>query len=185
MANGVARNSYWSCYKRMARIADHPLRIARLKAGLSQLELAKRAGVQRSAISAIEDGRTKKPTERLLGVVAPLLDMEIAELENDIQVWLNKPLEPPVKPSAVNLMAIPPYVLGQYYKSFKQWREEIAPTPTALASMLRLNPATVRDYENGKMERLPDTLAAALFSAFEKHGFSGEYLAALEALPRS
>jgi DNA-binding XRE family transcriptional regulator len=44
----------------MARIIDHPVRLARLQLGLSQKELASRAGVNRAAITAIEDGRTRK-----------------------------------------------------------------------------------------------------------------------------
>ena len=169
----------------MARIADHPLRIARLRANISQEALAKRAGVQRSAISAIEDGRTKRPTDRLIGTIAPLVGMSAAELNEEIQSWIDKPINAPLRPSAVNLLAIPPYVLGQYYKTFKLWRSEIAPTPTAFASMLRINPATVRDYENGKLQTLPDSLARQMLKAFESHGFTPEYLAALEALPRS
>lgn len=169
----------------MARIADHPLRIARLRANISQEALAKRAGVQRSAISAIEDGRTKKPTDRLIGVIAPLVSLSAEELNNEIQAWLDRPIEAPLKPSAINLLAIPPYVLGQYYRSFKAWRSELAPTHTAFASMLRMNPATIRDYENGKLQTLPDSLARQMLKAFEKHGFTPEYLAALEALPRA
>lgn len=169
----------------MARIADHPLRIARLRANISQESLAKRAGVQRSAISAIEDGRTKRPTERLIAAIAPLVSMTAADLEQEIQAWLEKPIEAPLKPSAQNLMVIPPYVLGQYYKSFVEWRREVAPTQTALASMLRINPATIRDYENGKLQSLPDSLARQMLRAFEPYGFTPEYLAALEALPRS
>lgn len=165
----------------MARIADHPLRIARLKAGLSQLELAKRAGVQRSAVSAIEDGRTRKPTERLIATLANNLSMDSAELENEIQAWLTKPLNPALRPAAENLMLIPPYTLPQYYKTFKQWRAEIAPTQTAFASMLRMNPAIVRDYENGKLQRMPDGLSAKLMEAFK---IDPEYLVALEGLPR-
>lgn len=165
----------------MARIADHPLRIARLKAGLSQLELAKRAGVQRSAVSAIEDGRTRKPTERLIATLANNLSMDSAELESEIQEWLTKPLSPALKPAAENLMLIPPYTLPQYYKTFQQWRAEIAPTQTAFASMLRMNPAIVRDYENGKLQRMPDGLSAKLMEAFN---IDPEYLVALEGLPR-
>lgn len=169
----------------MARIADHPLRIARLRANISQEQLAKRAGVQRSAISAIEDGRTKQPTERLIAAIAPLVDMSSADLTTEIQSWLDRPIQAPLKPAAINLLAIPPYVLGQYYKTFKAWRAELAPTPTAFASMLRINPATIRDYESGKLQTLPDSLARQMLKAFEPHGFTPEYLAALEALPRS
>ena len=165
----------------MARIADHPLRIARLKAGLSQLELAKRAGVQRSAVSAIEDGRTRRPTERLIGTLANILSMDPRDLEREIQEWLAKPLQPNLKPSAEMLLMVPAYTLPQYYKTFAQWRSEIAPTQTAFASMLRINPAIIRDYENGKLQKMPDGLSAKLLEAFK---LDPEYLVALEGLPR-
>lgn len=169
----------------MARITDHPLRIARIKAKLSQQDLARKAGVQRSAISAIEDGRTKQPTERLITTLAFLLDMYPAELNQEIADWANRPLRPSLRQSAQNLMLIPPYTLAQYYRSFAQWRAEVAPTQTAFASMLRINPAIVRDYESGKYKTLPDGLSGKMLEAFEPFGFSPDYLAALEGLPRS
>jgi hypothetical protein len=47
--------------------------------------------------------------------------------------------------------------------------------------MLRLNPAIIRDYENGKLLRMPDGLSGKLLEAF---GIDGEYLVALEGLKR-
>jgi len=165
----------------MARITDHPVRLARIQAGLSQNVLANKAGIHRSALTAIEDGRTKRPTPQLIGTLAAILDIPTTELERQIDEWLNKPLTPNLKPSAKNLMEIPPYVLGQYYVSFSQWRAEIAPTQTAFASMLRINPAIVRDYESGKYLNMPDGLSGKMMQAF---GIDGEYLVALEGLPR-
>jgi transcriptional regulator with XRE-family HTH domain len=169
----------------MARIADHPLRLARIKAGLSQQVLADKAGVQRSAVSAIEDGRTKRPTDKLLAVLGPALDVDGETLREEIEAWLQKPTIPALRPSAKNLLAIPPYVLSQYYRTFEQWRKEIAPTQTAFASMLRVNPAIIRKYENGSLSRLPDGISSQMLRMFEPFGFSAEYLLALEELERS
>ncbi len=166
----------------MARIVDHPVRLARLQAGFSQSKLAELAGVQRSALTALEDGRTKRPGPSLLAALAAQFDISPDVLAEQVEEWLAKPLEPSLKPSARNLLEIPPYVLAQYYRSFAQWRAEIAPSQTAFASMLRLNPAIVRDYENGKYERMPDGLAGQMVKAF---GISGDYLVALEGLPRN
>lgn len=165
----------------MARITDHPVRLARIQAGLSQNKLANAAGIHRSALTAIEDGRTKRPTPVLIGTLAAILDIPTSELERQIDEWLNRPLTPSLRPSAKNLMEIPPYVLGQYYSTFEQWRKEIAPTQTAFASMLRINPAIVRDYESGKYLNMPDGLSGKMMQAF---GISGEYLVALEGLRR-
>lgn len=165
----------------MARIIDHPVRLARIAAGFSQNKLAERAGINRSALTAIEDGRTKRPTSKLTETLAAILQISPESLSKEIDDWLAKPLTPFLKPSARNLLEIPPYVLGQYYKSFAQWRAEFAPTQTAFASMLRLNPAIVRDYESGKYLNMPDGLSGKLMLAF---GIDGDYLIALEALPR-
>ena len=54
----------------MARINNHPMRLARLQLGISQVELAKRAGVNRAAVTAIEDGRTKTPSDAILAPLA-------------------------------------------------------------------------------------------------------------------
>lgn len=110
----------------MARIADHPLRLARLQLGLSQVALATRAGVNRAAITAIEDGRTKNPSQKILDVIASGLGINEAELAQNIQDYVTKPVVITPPPAVQNLMVIPPYTLSQYYKTFKQWRLEIA-----------------------------------------------------------
>jgi transcriptional regulator with XRE-family HTH domain len=69
----------------MARISDHPVRLARLRSSMTQAELAKRAGVQRSAVTAIEDGRTKKPSEAVLAVLAQAIGISLPDLEEDIK----------------------------------------------------------------------------------------------------
>lgn len=162
----------------MARITDHPLRLARIKAGLSQQQLANKAGVNRAAVSACEDGRTAVPMTKILAVLRP---NDEDSLLKEITEWNARPLQPLLRPSARNLFLIPPYTLSQYFVSFAQWRAEIAPTPTAFASMLRINPAIVRDYESGKLLQMPDGLSAKLLEAF---GLDGEYLVALEGLSR-
>lgn len=168
----------------MARIADHPIRVARLKAGLSQNKLATLAGIHRSALTAIEDGRTQNPTDKLIDLLASHLGTSGTLLRQEITEWLDKPLQSSLRPSAQNLMLIPPYTLGQYYKTFQQWRSEIAPTQTAFASLLRINPAIVRDFENGTYKSMPDSLAGKMLKTFEPYGFGSDYLVALENLAR-
>ena len=161
----------------MSRIVDHPVRLARIAKGLSQNKLASLAGVQRSAVTAVEDGRTKHPADRILAVLSD----DPAQLLQDVLAWWDAPVKPNLKPSAENLLLIPPYTLNQYYKSFGEWRREFAPTVTGFASLLRLNPAVVREFELGRVERMGDVLAGRLVSAL---GVSPEYLVALEGLKR-
>lgn len=161
----------------MSRIVDHPVRIARIARGLSQSKLASLAGVQRSAVTAVEDGRTRVPSERILAVLSD----DPKQLLSEVLGWWDAPVRPVLKPAAQNLLLIPPYTLGQYYSSFGQWRREFAPTVTGFASLLRLNPAVVREFELGRVEAMGDVLAGRLVSGL---GLSPEYLVALEGLKR-
>jgi transcriptional regulator with XRE-family HTH domain len=167
----------------MARIPNHPIRLARIQAGLSQVELARAAGVNRAAITAIEDGRTKRPDDRILGTLAARMDIPVAELAQQVEAFLTQPLSVAVPPAVENLMLIPPYTLSQYYKTFRDWRREIAKTPTALASMLRVNPAVISRYEAGKLSSFPELLSRQLLEAFKPYGMTPEYIVELEKLP--
>lgn len=167
----------------MARVVDHPVRLARLRCGLSQVELASLAGVVRSAVTAIEDGRTKKPDERILGVLASRLGVGVGELQQSVAEWVARPLVVDVKPAVSALMCVPPYVLGQYYRSFRQWRLELASSPTAFASLLRVNPAVVSRWEAGELDRFPEVLSRKLLEAFGPFGLTVEYVVELEKLP--
>lgn len=169
----------------VARISNHPIRLARLQLGLSQVELAKRAGVNRAAVTAIEDGRTKTPSDAILEPLANGLGITIEELKDQALSFANAPLEIEAPPAVANLMLIPPYTLSQYYKSFKQWRIDVAKTPTALASMLRVNPAVVARYEAGEMNAFPEILSRKLLEAFKPYGMSVDYVVELEKLPAS
>lgn len=167
----------------MARIIDHPVRLARLQLGLSQKELASRAGVNRAAITAIEDGRTRKPAEKIIAVLANGTGTSTADLYEQIDDYISKPLTVDAKPAVQNLMLIPPYTLNQYYKSFKQWRLELARTPTALASTLHINPAVISRYEDGLLQGFPELLSRKLVEAYAPYGMTPEYVVELEKLP--
>ena len=149
------------------------------------MELARAAGVNRAAITAIEDGRTKRPDDRILGTLAARIDIPVAELAAEVEQFLNQPLEVKAPPAVQNLMLIPPYTLGQYYRSFRDWRREVAKTPTALASMLRVNPAVISRYEAGQLAGFPELLSRQLLEAFGPYGMTPEYVVELEKLPSS
>lgn len=165
----------------MARIVDHPVRVLRLEAGLTQVGLAGLAGVARSAVSACEDGRTAMPVDRVLEVLAGATGRSVDQVRLLIEFWNKQPLQLNLKPGAQSLLLIPPYLLGQYYTTFGEWRREFAPSVTGFASLFRLNPAIVRDFESGKLQRLPDSLGSRLVQGL---GVGGDYLIALEGLKR-
>jgi predicted transcriptional regulator len=162
----------------MARIVDHPVRLWRLQLGWSQVELASRAGVNRSAVTAVEDGRTRVPSDRVLGVLSDGLGLSVGDLRGRVVEWLGAVAR--VKPSVENVLLIPPYLLGQYYPSFRVWRGDVARSVTELGSLLRVNPSVVARYEAG-VTGFPEVLSRRLV---ERLGCSPEYVVALEGLPR-
>jgi transcriptional regulator with XRE-family HTH domain len=162
----------------LARIVDHPVRLWRLQLGWSQVDLAGRAGVNRSAVTAVEDGRTRMPSDRVLEVLSDGLGLSVEVLRGRIVEWLGSGVE--VKPSVGNVLLITPYLMGQYYPSFSAWRRDVAPSVTALGSLLRVNPSVVSRYEIGA-SGFPEVLSKRLV---ERLGASPEYVVALEGLPR-
>ena len=56
------------------------LRELRIKRGISQNELARRAGVKQSVISYIENGRTKHPRIDTLTALAEVLGVSVEKL---------------------------------------------------------------------------------------------------------
>lgn len=162
----------------MAVNGDCPLRLARVAAGLSQVRLAGLAGSVRSAVSAVEDGRVRVPDLRLCEVLRP---GDGVSLQRECVVWFD--LVPVVVLSGEQrlVLGVPPYVLGQYFGSWVEWRRRFASSVTGFASLLRVNVSVVREFELGRVERLGPVLGGRLVSVF---GLSSEYLLALEGLRR-
>lgn len=165
----------------LARISDHPVRLVRLRLNLTQAGLAERAGVQRSAVTAVEDGRTRVPSDAILGVLAAGEGRSVEDLKAEVAAWFDRPVKRSVRPAVERLLEVPPYLLSQYYGSFVDWRREVAPSATAFASLLRVNAAVVSRYESGGYKRgMPEVLSRRLVEAF---GLDVEYVLALEGLP--
>lgn len=161
---------------------DHPLRLARIRAGLGQKELALRVGMNRSSIAAIEEGRTATPTMENLQALENLLGNH--QLRSQINVWHARKAAqgPPLTPYQRELLRANPQEV-HYFSSFQAWREQLAPSVTAFASMLAVNRAVVSKYEDGIRTRgMPDTLSHALVSVLH---ITNDYLLALQALPPS
>lgn len=167
----------------LARVLDHPVRLARLELGLSQVELARRAGVGRAAVTAVEDGRTRRPSERVLAVLAEGLGCDVDVLVGRCVSWFEGPGVSGLPVRVQNLLLVPPYVLSQYYSSFRQWRLEVSSSVTGFASLVRVNPAVVSRWECGELQRFPEALGRALLRSFGPAGLSVDYLVALEGLP--
>lgn len=162
------------------RANDHPLRLARLRRGVSVAALASSAEVNRTTLDAIEEGRTRKPASDTLQAIERALDLPEGFLAPRIAAWHTQQAGSQARLSmkARATLGLRPNQLQQY-SSFQAWRREIAASPTAFASLVGVPRATVAEYERGSRDGFPQTLASAIIRAFD---VSDEYLMALEVL---
>lgn len=160
----------------MPSIPNHPVRLLRARAGMTQGELAKEAGVTRPAIAAIEEGRVKKPGQPIIHALSVRTGVTPEVIERELEQW--RTASPTLSRRATNTLALPPEILRQY-SSFAQWREDIAPTITAFASLAKTPRASVARYEKGELAQMPSSLINALYSL----GASDVYISELMNVP--
>lgn len=172
MSNGSTRSGAM-----MPTVDNHPIRLARLRAGLTQEQLAFDAGVNRSTICQIEEGRTKRINPNILEVLAGLLGEDAEVINARYERWRNAPGAHRLDARARNALQLPVDFLKQY-KSFRHWRSDIAPSATALASMLKVNRTQLVKFEDGEIP-MPKSVYSALAREFD---LSEEYLNALMEL---
>jgi transcriptional regulator with XRE-family HTH domain len=165
----------------MPILNDHPVRLARLRAGASIATLANRSNVHRSTIAAIEEGRTTWPTKVVLSELDKALALTPGTLAAQLEAFNAKrgTRSPRLPLKAVAVLSLGPGAISQY-RSFVHWRRDVAPSPTAFASLLGLPRSTVANYENGiRVKGMPDTLSSALIRVLN---VDNDYLMALQRL---
>lgn len=171
----------------MPKFPDHPLVVARERAGLSQSELARRAGVSRLTVAKIEgavtrtlDADTATSLERnLRGSLMPAL--QVQGLQGAIDSWFAR-LKPRdhISAAARSILHLSPAGLTERFTSFHDWRSAIAPSTEFFAALIGVHRQTVEAYEKGiRVGGMSSKLASALLEL----GISSEYLTALRQLP--
>jgi transcriptional regulator with XRE-family HTH domain len=169
----------------MPRLDNHPLVLARLSVGMSVIDLAEEIGVGRSAIVAIEDGRTQSPSTRTMLSIDRALKLRPGTLQQRMKEFVAEQL---AHPPAVSLRALailnqPTSSVARDYPSFAAWRLQISPNRSSFATLLLTNKDKIQMYEDGiRVKGMPDALATALL---QRLGISHEYLLALKRLPPS
>lgn len=166
----------------MSQILDNPVRVARIRAGFSRAELARRLDIHRSTLVALEDGRTAAPNEENLALLREVLDAP--QLGPDLISWHEQRAESIRRhltaPQQVALHRSPGE-LHRFYPTFQQWRTVFSPSAMGFARLLGLNHAHVLGYERGAIARgMPEPMQHALVSRLR---VTPEYLQALMALP--
>lgn len=163
----------------MPIVQDHPLRLRRLRMGVSQGELARRAGVSRSVIAQIEEGRVRHPNHRIIEAVSIYTQTPVLQIEEEIDKWHARMVKPQTK-RAEYALAMPAEYVAKY-ASYDQWRRDIADNPTQLATLLRVSRNTITAYEEGRTRTMPKSMVTALYNRL---GLNDDYVAAVIALPR-
>lgn len=166
-----------------ATVTDHPIRLARLKLGLGQVEFANRVEISRPTLVAIEDGRTAVPSDDVVVRIARELSVTPGGLELQLSEWRKRRLAAvrslmgPMQRAALD--ASPRDILAK--PNFTAWREQIAPTVNAFATLVGMNSTTLSTYERGQRRRegMPAPLARALLNVL---GLSGEQVVAIQQL---
>jgi transcriptional regulator with XRE-family HTH domain len=169
----------------MPRLDNHPLVLARLSAGRSVIDLAAEIGVGRSAIVAIEDGRTQNPSVKTMLSIDRALNLRPGTLHQRMKEFIAEEFS---RPPSVSLRARAvlnqtPAAVQHDYESFAAWRLQISPNRSSFATLLLTNKDKIQLYEDGiRTKGMPDALATALL---QRLGISHQYLLALKSLPPS
>lgn len=171
----------------MSAIDEHPLRIARIRAGLTAERLGELSGVSRGTVNALEQGRIKTPRPELVAVLAEKNFVTPAALQGFYDRWLTafearsegalSRVEGELSARARAVLALPPEVVGRY-GSFGAWRRDVFPSVAGFASLLMLSATTLRRFEAGDIS-MPKPLIRALTRVLR---LSDEYVGALMRL---
>lgn len=163
----------------MAVIENHPIRQRRLRAGLTQQQLASKAGISRATVCQIEEGRTIAMNARVIRVLAKATGVTPHVVAEEYQTWRDRDITEELSPRAKNALALPPDIVTRY-PSWQVWRQDIAANPTKFASVLRVPRSTVVKYEDAHgHDALPKSIVTALGTRFK---LSDEYIDALRNL---
>lgn len=150
------------CYDCRMTKKDNPLRLRRLAAGLSQTELARRAGIHRSSLVFIEEGQTRQPSQDTLDKLSVHLQVPQTTLRTELEVWLSK--QGPVwdhKQQAVLHQSAT--AIREHYPSFVAWRRDLGLPTHRLAAVLGVSRSTVLEYESGqRVGGMPDSMLSGL-----------------------
>lgn len=168
----------------MPKFPDHPLAVARVRSGLSQAELAKRAGLSRLTVQKIEGAvtRTMDPeTARSLEMWLSDTGVQVGYLQRRIDRWFAN-LDPRwhLGPAQQSLLHLTPAGVTSRFSSFQRWRQAISPSMEFFAALIQVHRRTISDYEKGiRTNGMSSTLAHGLLGL----GITDEYLLALRQLP--
>lgn len=167
----------------MPKQNSHPVVKHRARLGLGQSATAHAATMARSALTAIEEGRTRNPSPATLKELEFVFGLPVGSLGREIDDWFaTRTISEQLTNGARATLALRPNQLGDF-ETFQNWRYRIAPSPTAFASLIGVNRALVAQYEQGIREN--GMSVQLMHHIQEALGVSHEYTVALANLEPS
>lgn len=170
----------------MPAIENHPLRIARLSAGLTAQKLADALGISRGTVTAIEEGRIRKVRPEYVAHLARVNNADAGMLRSYYDGWVARyereraALSPDrLSPRARAVLQLSPELVRRY-PSFTAWRREFSRSTAGFASLIMASTTSIARYERGEVDALPKSLVKAFTRTL---GMSPEYLEAVMELP--
>lgn len=165
----------------MPAFDDHPVTLLLRRYGLTQSELARRAGVSRSTVDQLVQGRAKNVNPKIAAALGAVSNIPTRNIEVAVQRWREAPRNLPLKDRHRMVLSVDPEDLPRIFPTFAAWRSEFAPNPTMFASVIRENVLTVTKYERGMfVSGMPSSLHNAIVRTF---GVSDAYVVGLGRLP--
>lgn len=170
----------------MPAIENHPLRIARLAAGLTAQKLADELEISRGTVTAIEEGRIRKVRPGYVEYLARVNNTDPGVLRGYYEGWVARyerdraaMSADRLSPRARAVLQLSPDLVRRY-PSFGAWRREFSKSTAGFASMIMASTTSLARYERGEVDALPKSLVKAFTRTL---GMSPEYLEAVMELP--
>jgi transcriptional regulator with XRE-family HTH domain len=159
---------------------DNPVRLHRLRVGLSIAELARRLGVHRSSLVAIEVGQTRHPTEETLHALSRHFQVPSSQLSAELEAWHARQVPVWTIPQR-RILAQGASQIPLAYPSFRAWRQHLGVPYARMAAAMGVSRSSLSEYEAGRRQEMPDSLMAGLM----RLGLPADVVLALAELPPS
>ena len=141
-----------------------------------------RAGVHRSTVQSIEEGRTREPDRERVEALAAALSCDPDDLAELLAEWAARHVDAraDVPEERLVVLGYSPEQVAIAFSSFGHWRSQLSSSVTEFSGLLGVNRKVIADYEAGRTARMQVSLGHAILTRL---GVSEAYLAAVMSLP--
>lgn len=159
---------------------ENIIKRVRLERSITQREVADRADMSAQAVMRYEQGLYENLSDKLLIVIGNIADMACDDIQAEYNTFRNwKQVS-----AGQYLQSPPPLYFTNTLHPFKNFRQRLTSgavgneSRMAFCQLLAVHPATVAEYDEGKVKAMPALIERALLNA----GLDQEYLRSLQEL---